>query len=384
MDFEFTPEQAKLREAVIAMARDALGRDLVRRDREGGFDAEGWRRCAQAGLQGLTIERRWGGRGADALDAAAAFEALGYACADNGLNFAIGAHLWGCAMPLATFGSEAQKKRLLPPLCSGERIAALALTEPEAGSDAYSLRTSAVRRGAGYVLNGRKVYVTNAPVADVMVVLATVDPAKKAHGVTAFLVEKGASGLVQGPAVEKMGLRTAMMGEVRLEDCFVKEDALLGREGGGLALFNHAMEWERGMILAPALGAMQRLLERSRARARERRQFDQPIGRFQLVSTKLVDMQLRLEAARLLLYKVAWLKSRGRPSIMEAALAKLAISESWVETCQEALQLHGGEGYLSDTGIERELRDALASRIYSGTSEIQRQVVAHWMGLASG
>ena len=179
-----------------------------------------------------------------------------------------------------------------------------------------------------------------------------------------------------------MGLRTAPMGEVRLDDCAVPEDARLGAEGGGLALFSHAMEWERGLILAPALGTMQRLLERSRARARERRQFDKPIGHFQLVSTKLVDMQLGLEAARLLLYKVAWLKSQGRSALMEAALAKLAVSEAWVRACQDALQLHGGEGYLSETGIERELRDALASRIYSGTSEIQRQVVAHWMGLA--
>jgi len=381
MDFAFTPRQAELREAVIAMARAGLGRDLARRDREGGFDAEGWRRCAEAGLQGLPIERRWGGGGANVLEAAAAFEALGYACADNGLNFALGAHLWGCAMPLATFGSDAQKQRLLPELCSGRRIAALALTEPEAGSDAYSLQTRAARRGAGYVLNGRKVFVTNGPVADVVLVLATLDPAKKAHGVTAFLVEKGTPGLTLGPALEKMGLRTALMGEVRLDDCVLPPEGLLGREGGGLALFNHAMEWERGLILAPALGAMQRVLELTRARARERRQFDQPIGHFQLVSTKLVDMQLRLEAARLLLYKAAWLKSRGRPAIMEAALAKLSVSEAWVQACQDALQLHGGQGYLSETGIERELRDALASRIYSGTSEIQRQVVAQWMGL---
>jgi len=179
-----------------------------------------------------------------------------------------------------------------------------------------------------------------------------------------------------------MGLRTAAMGDVRLDECVVPLENRLGPEGGGLALFSHAMEWERGLILAPALGAMQRLLELSRQRARERRQFDQPIGHFQLVSTKLVDMQLRLESARLLLYKVAWLKARERPAIMEAALAKLAVSESWVQSCEDALQLHGGQGYLSESGIERELRDALASRIYSGTSEIQRQVVAHWMGLA--
>lgn len=381
MDFSFTAGQQALREKIRAMAEAGLGRDLQRRDREQVFDAEGWRRCARAGLQGLPLPERYGGGGADPLTAVAALEGLGQGCADNGLNFSLGAQLWGCAMPIASFGSEAQKERFLPGLCSGERIAALAMTEAESGSDAYSLKARAERRGERYVLNGRKVYITNGPIADLVLVLASVDPAKKAHGVTAFLVEKGTPGLVLTTLVDKMGLRTVPMGEVRLEDCVVPEENRLGREGGGLALFNHAMEWERGFILAPALGAMQRVLELSRRRARGRRQFGRAIGGFQLVATKIVDMRLRLESARLLLYKVAWLKSQGKPALVEAAMAKLQISEAWVRACADAIQIHGAEGYVSATGIERELRDALASRLYSGTSEIQRDVIAHWMGL---
>jgi hypothetical protein len=179
-----------------------------------------------------------------------------------------------------------------------------------------------------------------------------------------------------------MGLRTAPMGELTLVDCEVPAENRLGAEGAGLALFNHAMEWERGFILASAVGAMQRTLERCRRHVRRRRQFGKPLGAFQLVATKLVDMHLRLEAARLLLYKVAWLKSLERSAVMEAAAAKLYISEAWVRCCEDAIQLHGGYGYLTGGEVERELRDALASRLYSGTSEIQRLVIAQWLGAA--
>jgi alkylation response protein AidB-like acyl-CoA dehydrogenase len=381
MDFSPTARHAALREAIVKMAQAELGRDLVGGGRAGRFDAAGWKHCAKAGLQGLTLPEQYGGRGADALDAAIAFEALGYGSRDNGLNFAIGAHLFGCAMPIAVFGSDEQKQRFLPGLASGEKIAALAMTEADAGSDAYSLRASAARRGKGYVLNGRKIFVTNAPLADLVVVLATVDAAKKAHGVSAFVVEKGTAGLKCGTAVEKMGLRTAQMGAVDLEDCVVGEENRLGREGSGLAFFQHAMEWERGLILAPALGAMQRTLEACRVRARSRQQFGKPIGAFQHVATKLVDMQLGLESARLLLYKAAALKAHGKSAAMEAAMAKLAASEAWVRAAQDAIQIHGGEGYLTATEVERELRDALAGKLYSGTSEIQRDVIAHWMGV---
>lgn len=381
MDYSLNEQQLALRSGTAAFAAAELAADLIRRDREQHFNRDGWNRCAARGLLGLPVAREWGGGGADAVTVVAALEGLGQGCRDNGLWFAINAHLWGCTIPVQIFGSDAQRRACLPRLGSGEWIGALAMSEREAGSDAYSLKTVARRDGDGYVLNGSKMFVTNSPVADLVLVLATLDPARGARGITAFLLERGTPGLEFGPPLEKMGLRTVPMGEVHLRDCRVPMTQRLGEEGNGFAIFAHAMEWERGFILAGAVGAMQYLLERTRQYARRRRQFGKAIGAFQLVATKIVDMQMRLETSRLLLYKVAALKAAGRPAILEAAMAKLHISEAWVQSCEDALQVHGGYGYLTETELERELRDALASRLYSGTSEIQRQIIAQWLGL---
>ncbi len=381
MDFSLTPEQSQLKADTADFARAELGTNLIERDRRQQFDRDGWDRCGRGGILALPIPREWGGRGEDPVTTVAALEGLGYGCRDNGLWFSINAHLWGCAIPVLTFGTDAQRRAYLPRLASGEWIGALAVSEREAGSDAYSLKTSARRDGGHYVLNGSKLFITNGPVADLMVVLATVDPARGARGITAFLVERGTPGLEVGPPVEKMGLRTVPMGELHLRDCKLAAEQRLGEEGSGFGIFAHAMEWERGFILAGAVGAMQYTLERSRKYARSRRQFGKPIGGFQLVASKIVDMQMRLETSRHLLYKVAAQKAAQRPAILEAAMAKLHISESWVQTCQDAMQVHGGYGYLTETELERDLRDALASRLYSGTSEIQRQIIAQWLGL---
>lgn len=382
MDFSWSNTQEALRERVAAAARSRLGADLLERDRQGRFDREGWHHCAELGLQGLPVPGRYGGGDQDPSTIAYALQGLGYGCVDNGLAFAIGAHLWGTVLPLSTFGTEEQKAHWLPGLASGSTIGALAVSEREAGSDAFHPRTTAERRGDGYVLNGHKVFVTNGPIADVLLVLATLDPGGDSRNLSVFLVERGMPGLTFGPPVDKMGMRTAAMGEVILDDCAVPARNRLGAEGTGVAVVSHAMLWERGLILAPAVGAMQRQLEGCTAYARERKQFGQPIGSFQLVSSRLVDMRLRLEQARLMLYRMAWLLGRGEPAYDFAALVKLSISEAWVASCQDALQIYGGYGYLTETGVERELRDALAARIYSGTSEIQRRVVARWMGVA--
>jgi len=382
MDFSLTPQQSQLKESVAQFAEAELNADLQRREKDQIFNRAGWQRCAEMGIQGLPVPARYGGKEADPVATLAALEGLGYGCKDNGLCFSINAHLWGCASPIVAFGTEQQKERFLPGLCAGTRIGALAISERDAGSDAYSLRTTAERRGDQYLLNGHKIFVTNGPIADLVLVFATMDAAKGARAITGFLVEKGATGLKAGPTVEKMGLRTAQMGELELQNCLVPAGNRLGQEGAGLALFNHAMEWERGFILASAVGAMQRQLEQCRRHVKDRRQFGQPIGAFQMVSSKLVDMQMRVETARLLLYKVGWLKSIERRALMEAAMAKLYISEAWVQSCQEAIQLHGGHGYLAGSDAERDLRDAMASRLYSGTSEIQRQIIAQWMGIA--
>ncbi|MGE3889338.1 MAG: acyl-CoA dehydrogenase family protein, partial [Vicinamibacterales bacterium] len=304
-----------------------------------------------------------------------------YGCLDNGLIFGINAQMWSVQMPILTFGTEAQKRKYLPGMCSGALIGAHGMSEPDSGSDAFGLRARAERRDGGYVLNGTKTFVTNAPMCDVALVFATVDPAKKMFGVTGFLIDKGTPGFSVGRHIDKMGLRTSPMGEVVLEDCFVPEESRLGREGMGSRIFSDSMEWERACILGSHLGAMERLLERCIDHARERSQFGQPIGRFQAVANRIVDMKLRLDTARLLLYRVAWLKKTGQPAVMEAALAKLYLSECFVQSGLDAVRTMGGYGYATEYEVERDLRDAVGGTLYSGTSDIQRNIIARHLGL---
>lgn len=381
MDFSWSEEQTQLRDGITKFAREELNAGLEARDRAGEFNREGWKKCAAMGVHGLPVPVKYGGLGMDALTTVGVLEALGYGCEDNGLVFSINAHMWTLEMPILGFGTDAQKEKYLPRLCSGELIGANAMSEPNAGSDAYSISTTATKKGDAYLLKGSKVFVSNGPVADVYLVFATVDPAKGPNGVTGFLVDRDTPGLSLGKHTEKMGIRTSPMCELFFDDCVVPEANRLGREGAGKMLFADSMSWERGCILAGSVGAMRRLLERSIAYANEREQFGQSIGKFQLVASRIVDMKLRLETARALLYQAAWQKSRGKSVYLEAALAKLYISEAWVATARDAMQVHGGYGYMVEYGIERELRDAMGSTLYSGTSEIQRTIIAPLLGL---
>jgi hypothetical protein len=381
MDFAWTEEQLAYKDAVIKFAQKKLNRELIERDREGRFSRELWRDCAEFGIQGLPFPEKYGGASADILTTMLTMEGLGYGCRDNGLIFGINAQMWSVQMPILTFGAEAQKEKYLPGLCRGEIIGAHGMSEPDSGSDAYSLRTRAERQGEGYVLNGTKTFVTNAPMCDLAVVFATVDPQKKMMGVTAFLVEKGTPGFGVSPHIDKMGLRTSPMAELVFEDCYIPEENRLGREGIGSRIFNDSMEWERSCILGSHVGAMQRLLETSIHHANARNQFGQPIGKFQAVANRIVEMKLRLETARLLLYKVAWLKKMGQPALLEAALAKLYLSECFVQSGLDTIRTLGGYGYMTEYEVERELRDAIGGTLYSGTSDIQRNIVARLMGL---
>ena len=243
------------------------------------------------------------------------------------------------------------------------------------------MRTRAERRGDRYVLNGSKTFVTNAPVADLFVLFATVDPRKGMWGVTGFLVEKGTKGLSVGPKLDKMGLTTSPTSEVFLEDCEVAAEQMIGKVGQGATIFNHAMAWERSCILASTVGAMEHELEVCLKHAKERTQFGKPIGNFQLVAAKLADMKVRLETCKLLLYRAAWAFGQGEPNGLEGAIAKLSISEAAVVSALDAIQIHGGYGYMREYQVERHLRDNVAARLYSGTSEIQRLIVARHLGL---
>ncbi len=382
MDFSLSSEQKLLREQIAKFAREELNGDVIARDREQVFDRDLWNRCGEMGLAGLPVPEALGGSGLDALDTTIALEALGYACRDSGLVFSLSAHVVSCVVPIWKFGNAEQHERYLGGLASGELIGIHAMTEPNSGSDAFALRTRAEPDGDGWILNGSKTFITNAPVADVLVVLALTDEEKAFHGgVTAFIVESDAPGLDAGAKFEKMGLRTSPIGELALTDLRVEADAVLGGVGGGSQIFMSSMDWERVCLFGAQVGAMERLLETTVEYTRSREQFGQPIGKFQAVSHRVADMKVALEAARLLVYRAAWNLERSRTVTLDAAIAKLFVSESLLRTALDAVQLHGGYGYMTEYEIERELRDAVASTIYSGTSELQRNMIARWLGL---
>jgi alkylation response protein AidB-like acyl-CoA dehydrogenase len=381
MDFELTPEQQALQKAAIAFARRELNGNIIERDAQQMFSRDGWKKCAAFGVQGMPMPREYGGRGADPITTIAMMEGLGYGCTDQGLLFSINAHMWTNSIPLLKYGTTEQKKKYLPGLCDGSLIGANGASETGAGSDIFSMQTRVSKNGSDYVLNGRKIFVTNAPVADLFTIYATLDPKLGAAGICAFIVEKGTRGLGIGKKKDKMGLRTALMAELVLEDCHVPVTALLGREGRGVEVFNCSMTWERACILATYLGTMRRQLERCIEHARRRKQFGQPIGKFQSVANRVVDMKLRYETARLLIYKVGWLMQNNKSADMDAAMAKLYVSESFVKSCLDAIQIHGGSGFMTELELERELRDSVGSTLYSGTSEIQRNIIARGLRL---
>jgi len=381
MDFEFTEEQLEFKKSAIRFAQKALNDGVIQRDRDAVFSRELWKKCADFGIQGFSFPERYGGNNADILSTMLLMEGLGYGCKDSGLIFAINGQMWSVQMPILKFGSDAQKDKYLRRLCSGEWIGADSITEPDSGSDAYSLRTTARLEGGYYVLNGTKTFCTMAPVADVFVIFATVDKRKGFMGVTAFIVERGQVGFSVSKDIDKMGLRTAPFAELIFEECKVPVENRLGKEGNGSAIFDDVIEWERTCILASLLGGMERQLERCIKYAKERKQFGKTIGKYQSISNKIVDMKVRMETAKLILYKVAWMKKAQGKATMEAAIAKLHVSESWIKSCLDAVQIHGGYGYTTEYELERDLRDSVASTIYSGTSEIQRNIIARYLGL---
>lgn len=382
MDFSWSDEQLAFKNSVIQFAQENLNGDMVERDHQGKFSWENWKKCAEFGIQGMGVPEEYSGSPAlDMMTAVLAMEALGYGCEDNGLTLGLNAQMWTVQILLQQFGTEDQKQRYLPKLCSGEWIGVHALTEPNAGSDVYSLKTHAEKCDGGYILNGRKKFVTCAPICDLALVFATIDPSLGKWGVTAFLVERTSKGFSTGPVKEKMGLRTVPFGEIFFDNCFIPEEDRLGPEGAGFSFSHSSLEYDRCFNLASELGTMERQLEKTIDYAKSREQYGQPIGKFQSVSNRVADMKLRLETARLLLYKVAWLKERGQPAMLEAALLKLYLSECFVASGLDAVRIHGGNGYLSEYEVERDLRDAIGGVIYAGTSDIQRNIIARSLGL---
>ena len=384
MDFAPTAEQRRLCDDIEAFANDLSAAQLDTADDTAGFDRDAWQRCAEQGLTGLAVPKAYGGGGHDAVSTALALEAFGRGCGDSGLVFSVAAHLLAGAVPLALCGSEAQKERYLPGLCDGRSLAALAMTEARSGSDAYALASRATVHGDGYRLDGHKTWITNGPVADVLIVGAVSEDNTTTKGpatVSAFLVDADAPGVERSPAFDLLGLRSAAVGEIHLDGVEVPGEALLGRRGGGAAVFQTAMDWERTCLFAAHVGAVERLLSRTVRFVKGRRSGDATLASRQAVSHQLADLKVQLEAARLLVYRAAWQLDRGRSATQDAAIAKLFTSETLLHGAVTALRLHGGEGLRRGGELERAYRDAVAATLYSGTSEIQRNLIAAFLGL---
>jgi len=357
--------------ATAAWAREELvDPDLAGRDERSEFWREGWERCAAHGIQGSILPVELGGQGLDLVTAMLRFEGLGLGCDDGGLVFGLSGQIWTMQMALDRFGSDEQRRAVLPGLASGRTIAAFAMSEPESGSDAMALTTRAYR------IDGVKAWVTLAPVCDTIMVFATLDPQLGRWGVTAFLVDADAPGVEIQPNRKKMGLRTTPFADVVFRSCEVPESARIGAEGAGGSIFSAAMETERAFLLAGSIGRLERQTTEAVDYANHRRQFGQPIGAFQGVSHQIADMKLAHETARLLLYKAVALQARDTPSMMAAALAKLAASGSLA-----GVRIHGARGYVSEFGVERAVRDTMGGVIYGGSSDIQRNIVARLLGL---
>ena len=382
MDFAYSEEQTALRDSIVKFARAELNHGVIERDRAGTFSRELWRKCGQMNLLGLPAPESYGGAAADPLTCAIALEALGYACHDGGLVFSLCAHMLACVVPVWKHGSDAQKERWLAGLCDGSYVGAHAITEPDSGSDTFAMRMHAERDGQGWRLNGSKTFISNGPEADVVVVFAITDAEKRFHGgVTAFLVDRSTAGFSSGQRFAKMGLRTSPVGELLFDNAWLPDDAVLGTPGGGAAVFGTAMEWERALLVAAHVGTIERLLETSVKYARTRNQFGQAIGKFQSVAHKVADMKVQLEAARLLVYRTASRLTTSRSISLDASITKLFVSESLVKAALDTVQLHGGYGFMEEYEVERALRDAIGSTLYSGTSEMQRNIIGRWLGL---
>ncbi|MEW5945719.1 MAG: acyl-CoA dehydrogenase family protein [bacterium] len=377
MDFDLTEEQIAFRRSCYNFAKKEILPLVEEYELKGEFIRPAWKKMAEFGLMGLPFPEEYGGSGADVLTTLVGMEGLAHGGADAGTCLSWGAHTILCGVPIWLLGADEQKKKYLPPIAAGEWIGGFGLTEPNAGSDAAGVQTTAVKKGDRYILNGTKMFITNGPIGKVFVVIAVTDKTAGHFGISAFIVESGFPGFSIGRELNKMGNRTSTTSELIFEDCEVPVENILGPEGYGfITVGKTILEWERSCLLAAGLGGLQAGLDLCIAYAKERKQFGKPIAEFQAIQHKLVDMKTAIEASRLLIYKVAWLKDNDMPGMLEASIAKLYISEAGMRSADEAVQIHGGYGYMKEYPVERGFRDAKLGTIGGGTSEIQRNIIS--------
>lgn len=374
LEFEFTEEQRQLRHTVREFAEREILPHVKEWDEQCRFPRELIPQLGELGLLGIVFPEQYGGAGLGHVEQAIAIQEL--ARVDGSIALSVSAHSSLCSNHIFQSGTEEQRKKYLPGLASGKKLGCWSLTEPEAGSDAASARTRAERREGGWVLNGTKTFITNGSYADVCVTLAVTNPALGHHGISAFLVERGTKGFRPGKKERKLGMCASDTAELIFEDCRIPQENLLGEEGRGFIDSLHVLDKGRISIAAMAVGLAQGAFEAALRYSQHRRQFGQPIAEFEGIQWKLADMATSIEAARLLTYQAARMKDRGLPVTKEASMAKLFASEMAVHVVGEALQIHGGYGYVKDYPVEKFYRDVKLCTIGEGTSEIQRLVIA--------
>jgi len=378
MDFTITEEQQMFAESVERFAQKEIAPGVLDREDVTGFSHEIWKKVSEFGLAGLSIPIEYGGGGADPITMIVGSQAFTRGSGDSSLAVVWLSHLLLTAMPIVDLGTEAQKKKYLPRMASGELIGAYALTEPDAGTAATGLKTTAKREGDCYILNGSKTFISNAPIADVFVVFASVDLSLRAAGITMFIVERDFPGLTTGKPLKKYDGKSAPTGEIFFEDCRVPAENLLGTEGGGFMAMISSLGWER-MAFGVTIGTMEWELSKCIEYAKERKQFGKPIAKFQLVQAMLAEMKIDLEASRYLVYNLAWKKAAKIDTGLDAAITKTFITEAASRNTQKAIQIFGGNGCMREYPIGHGLWFSKMAVIGGGTSQIQRVIIGRML-----
>jgi alkylation response protein AidB-like acyl-CoA dehydrogenase len=377
---EWTDEQKALRNG-LKKFHEALSAGHIEDDAANVFPRHKWDVIRESGVLRIPFDPQWGGLGHDALTLTYVLENLGYGCRDSGLNFTVATQIVSVTLPVQRFGSDELKERYLRRLIDGEIIAAHAISEPQAGSDATAMTTTATLDGDEYVLNGKKAFCTSGPVADVITVYAKSEDVDGATGITAFLVEAGTPGLTVGEPIPKMGLNTSPIGELTFADCRIPRANMLGKQGAGFFILEHVMTWEILCIFIMMVGEMQHRMERCIEYAKRRTQFGKPIGSNQYVAGLIVEQKIGLESSRKHLYDTAARFAKRRSVTAEISMAKIVTSEANLASALAAVQIFGGRGYMREAGLEKDLRAAVGAPIYSGTNEMQRVRLAAMLGL---
>jgi butyryl-CoA dehydrogenase len=375
MEFQLSEEHEMMRKMVRDFALKEVAPSAAERDEQERFDRTIFEKMATLGLTGIPFPEEYGGGGADFLSYVIAVEELSRVCASTGVT--LSAHISLASWPIFKFGTPEQKERFLRPLAEGKKLGAFGLTEPGSGSDAAAMKTTAVRDGDDYVLNGSKIFITNGGEAEIYVVFALTDPSLKHKGTTAFIVEKGTPGFSIGKKEKKLGIRSSPTTEILFEDCRIPASQRLGEEGEGFKIAMMTLDGGRNGIAAQAVGIAQGALDEALSYAKERHQFGKPIAKKQAIQFKLADMATQIEAARLLTYQAAWRESEGIPYGKASAMAKLFAGDVAMQVTTEAVQIFGGYGYTREYPVERMMRDAKITQIYEGTNEIQRVVISN-------